>query len=375
MFTTQNKHVTVSVINDLSSDNRVKKTCKELIAMGFKVTLVGRKLPSSNPITNWSFETKRMKLLFKKGILFYTFFNTRLFFYLLFSKSDVLYANDLDTLLPNYLVSKLKGSKLIYDSHEIFCEVPELQSTPFKKRIWESVEKMIIPRLKYCITVNQSIANYFKNKYGTEFKVVRNIPADVNGQPIKDRSELGIKPGVKMIVLQGAGINIQRGAEELVQAMKFVEGAQLFIIGGGDVWAKLEQLVQENKLEDKVKLIKKIPKKELANYTFNADLGISIDKDTNLNYSYSLPNKIFDYIHAEVPILASRLVEIEALISRFNIGAFITSHDPAHIAERIGWMLHSPDYQVWKDNMKQAKKALTWEEEKKVLINLVKSMN
>lgn len=375
MFTTQNKHVTVSVINDLSSDNRVKKTCDELVALGFKVTLVGRELPSSSPITNWNFETKRMKLLFKKGVLFYMFFNTRLFFYLLFKKSDVLFANDLDTLLPNYLVSKLKGSKLIYDSHEIFCEVPELKETPFKKKIWERVERMIVPKLKYCITVNKSISNYFKEKYGTEFKVVRNIPAEVNGQPIKERSELGIKPGVKMIVLQGAGINIQRGAEELVQAMKFLEGAQLFIIGGGDVWTKLEQLVQENKLEDKVKLITKIPKEELMNYTFNADLGISIDKDTNLNYSYSLPNKIFDYIYAEVPILASRLLEIEGLISQFNIGAFITSHDPAHIAERIGWMLHSPDYRLWKDNLKHAKKALTWEEEKKVLINLVHSMN
>ncbi|MBK6521497.1 MAG: glycosyltransferase [Sphingobacteriaceae bacterium] len=194
MFTTQNKHVTVSVINDLSSDNRVKKTCNELVAMGFKVTLVGRKWPSSLPIINWNFETKRMKLLFKKGVLFYAFFNTRLFFYLLFKKSDVLYANDLDTLLPNYLISKLKGSKLIYDSHEIFCEVPELQQTPFKKKIWERIEKSIVPKLKYCITVNQSIANYFKEKYGTEFKVVRNIPAEVNGQPIKERSELGLNP-------------------------------------------------------------------------------------------------------------------------------------------------------------------------------------
>jgi len=375
LFTTQNKRVTVSVINDLSSDNRVKKTCNEFVAMGFKVTLIGRELPSSTPIKNWNFDTKRMKLLFKKGVLFYAFFNFRLFFYLLFKKSDVLYANDLDTLLPNYLVSKLKGTKLIYDSHEIFCEVPELQETPFKKRIWERLEKRIVPKLKYCITVNQSIANYFKKKYGTEFKVVRNIPAEVNGQPIKDRSELGIKPGIKMIVLQGAGINIQRGAEELVMAMKFLEGAQLFVIGGGDVWNKLEQLVKENKLEDKVKLIKRIPKEELANYTFNADLGISIDKDTNLNYSYSLPNKIFDYIHAEVPILASKLIEIESLISKFNIGAFITSHEPEHIAERIGWMLHSPDYKLWKSNLKQAKKALTWEEERKVLINLVHSMN
>ncbi len=375
MFTTQNKRITVSVINDLSSDSRVKRTCHELVAMGFKVTLVGRELPSSLPIVNWNFETKRMKLLFKKGVLFYAFFNIRLFFYLLFKKSDVLYANDLDTLMPNYFVAKIKGIKLIYDSHEIFCEVPELQQTPFKKRIWERVEKRIVPKLKYCITVNQSIANYFKTKYGTDFKVVRNIPADINGQPIKNKAELGIKPGVKMIVLQGAGINIQRGAEELVQAMKFVDNAQLFIIGGGDVWEKLEQLVKENKLEDKVKLIKKIPKEELLNYTCNADLGISIDKDTNLNYKFSLPNKIFDYIQAEVPILASRLTEIEGIITQFNIGGFIENHEPAHIAERIGQTLHSSDYKVWKENLKKAKKALTWEEERKVLINLVHSMN
>lgn len=371
MFTTQNKHVTVSVINDLSNDNRVKKTCSELEALGFQVTLIGRKLPSSAPIHNWNYETKRMKLLFTKGVLFYFFFNVRLFFYLLFKKSDLLYANDLDTLLPNYIVSKLKGVKLIYDSHEIFCEVPELQETPIKKRIWERVEKSIVPKLKYCITVNESIANYFNSKYGVNFKVVRNIPAEYNGQPIKERAELGIKPGVKLIVLQGAGINIQRGAEELVLAMKFVDNSQLFIIGGGDVWGKLKQLVKENNLEDKVKLINKIPKEELINYTFNADLGISIDKNTNLNYSYSLPNKLFDYIQSEVPILATRLVEIEALIKKYNIGSFIEDHDPSHIAEKINEMLHSNNYSTWKENLKLAKKELTWKEERKVLINLV----
>jgi glycosyltransferase involved in cell wall biosynthesis len=375
LFTTQNKRVTVSVINDLSTDNRVKKTCDELVALGCKVSLVGRRLPSSKPIEHWNFETKRMNLIFKRGVLFYAFFNTRLFFYLLFKKSDLLYANDLDTLMPNYLVSKLKGIPLIYDSHEIFCEVPELQETPFKKRIWERVEKSIVPKLKYCITVNQSIATYFKEKYGADFKVVRNISPEWAGKPLKTRSELGIKPGVKMIVLQGAGINIQRGAEELVLAMKFISDANLFVIGGGDVWHKLEELVKENKLEDKVKLIRKLPKEELMSYTANADLGISIDKDTNLNYSYSLPNKIFDYIQAGVPILASRLKEIESLISQFNIGAFIDDHRPEHIAERIGLMLHSNDYPVWKENLKQAKKVFTWEEERKVLINLVKSIH
>ena len=135
MFTTQNKRVIVSVINDLTSDARVKKTCDELVALGFKVVLMGRKLQNSSPIEGWAFETKRMHLLFTSGVCFYLFFNIRLFFVLLFSKSNLLFANDLDTLLPNYWVSKIKRIPLIYDSHELFCEVPELQHTPFKKRI------------------------------------------------------------------------------------------------------------------------------------------------------------------------------------------------------------------------------------------------
>jgi glycosyltransferase involved in cell wall biosynthesis len=375
LFTTQHKRVTVSVINDLSSDSRVKRACNELVEMGCKVTLVGRKLPSSPPINGWNFETKRMRLLFTKGVPFYFFFHVRLFFYLLFKKSDLLYANDLDTLWPNYIISKLKGIPLIYDSHEIFCEVPELQQTPVKKKIWERLEKWIVPKLKYCITVNQSIADYFKEKYGTDFKVVRNISPPLSQKPTKDKSALGIKPGQKMLVLQGAGINIQRGAEELVQAMNYVDNAVLFIIGGGDVWAELERLVKEHKLEDKVRMIRRIPREELVNYTVNADLGITIDKDTNLNYRYSLPNKIFDYIQAGVPILASRLREIEAIISNYAIGAFIEEHQPQHVAKRIMYMLNAPEYQTWKANMARAQKELTWDEERKVLINLVRSID
>jgi glycosyltransferase involved in cell wall biosynthesis len=116
-------------------------------------------------------------------------------------------------------------------------------------------------------------------------------------------------------LLQGAGINVDRGAEELIDAMEFVQNAVLYIIGSGDVWENLKQKVSCNKnIQNKVVLINKLPKSELINYTFNADIGLSIDKNTNLNYLYSLPNKIFDYIQAEIPILASRLPEIENII-------------------------------------------------------------
>jgi glycosyltransferase involved in cell wall biosynthesis len=316
-----------------------------------------------------------MHLIFKKGVLFYLFFNIRLFFILIVKKADLLVANDLDTLLPNYLMSKIKGVPLIYDSHEIFCEVPELQNSPSKKKIWQALESFIVPKLKYAITVNESIANYFENKYQTKFTVVRNIPPHLVTDQNRSKSDLGIPDNKRMIILQGAGINIERGAEELIDAMTYLDNVVLYIIGSGDVWSLLEKKVSELKLQEKVKLIKKLPKVELINYTIHADLGLSIDKPTNLNYQLSLPNKVFDYIDAEVPILATRLKEIEALIIKYKIGAFIESHDPKHIANAINNALNSASIKAWKENTKLAKKVLNWEEERKVLINLVKSIN
>jgi glycosyltransferase involved in cell wall biosynthesis len=156
--------------------------------------------------------------------------------------------------------------------------------------------------------------------------------------------------------------------------MKYIDDAVLYVIGSGDVWHTLQKLVIENGLNSKVILISKLPKTDLMNYTRLADIGISIDKDTNLNYRYSLPNKVFDYIQAEVPILASRLVEIEKVINEFQIGDFIDSHEPNHIADKLQEMVRSVKYLKWKENLKHAKNVLTWEEERKVLLNLVSSI-
>jgi len=118
------------------------------------VLLIGRKLNNSTDLPAWPFKTSRMNLLVNKGPLFYMLFNCNLFFKLLFKKCDLLYANDLDTLLPNYLISRIKRIPIIYDSHELFCEVPELKSSPLKRKIWLSVEGWIVPKLKNCISVD-----------------------------------------------------------------------------------------------------------------------------------------------------------------------------------------------------------------------------
>lgn len=363
--------VIVSVINDLSTDQRVARSCDVLTELGYDVLLVGREQKSSQPLAPRAYACKRMKLLFEQGPQFYFFFNLRLFFVLWFRKADLLLANDLDTLGPNYLVSKLKGIPLVYDSHEIFCEVPELQANPAKKRIWESLEKRIVPKLNYAITVNESIAAYFKEKYKAPFIAVRNIPDYRKPDHVKNRKDLGLPEDRKIVILQGAGINVQRGAEELVEAFRYLNHRYLLlIVGSGDVIAQLKENVARFELTHNVMFVGKIPAAELRQYTLNADLGVTIDKDTNLNYHFSLPNKVFDYIHAGIPVLASRLPEIERLLTTYNIGTFIENHDPEHIASQIEAFLNSEAYAHCRNNTRQAALQNNWPQEKQKLVTL-----
>ena len=369
------KRAIVSVINDLSTDQRVHKVCNTLQHLGFEVTLVGRKQQLSLPLAKRNYTTKRMFLLFEKGPIFYAEYHLRLFFYLLFHKADVLVSNDLDTLLPNYLISKLKTSNLVYDTHELFCEVPELQANPTKKKIWKRIETRIFPKLKHVFTVNDSIAKIYKDEYKVEVKVIRNVPLLANQTNVvkASKQELGIPNDKKVIVLQGAGINMDRGAEEAVQAMQYVNDTILLIIGTGDVISVLKQMVTGLRLDSKVKFVGKVPLEKLMQYTQHADIGLTLDKDTNINYRYSLPNKLFDYIHAGVPVLASDLVEVKKIIQQYKIGDCIENHTPQHIADKLNSMLNDEvRLQIWKKNAKIAAIQLNWDNEELKLVEIYK---
>lgn len=341
--------------------------------LGFDVLLVGRIKHDSPPLPNRPYPMHRMKLLFEKGPFFYAEYNTRLFFYLLFRRADLLFSNDLDTLLPNYLISKVRNTTLVYDSHEYFTETPELVNRKFVQKVWKTIEGWIFPKLKDVITVNESIAALFEKKYHTNVHVVRNIPHAPKPSKVKSRKEL-VMPGNKAVVLlQGAGINIQRGAEEMVEAMQYLEGIQLYIIGGGDVIEILKKMSHDLGLAQKITFLPRMPFEDLQHYTANADIGLSLDKDTNINYRYSLPNKLFDYINAGIPVLASPLVEVKKIIRRYQVGETIDTHDPDHLAGKIKNMLGNRDKLAeYRRNCLEAAKHLNWEKEKQNLIKILK---
>ena len=361
--------IIVSVTNDLYTDQRVHKVCSYLHSNGYDVLLVGRILPNSKHLDSRPYSTHRMRLIFKKGALFYAFYNLRLFLFLLIRRSDILLSNDLDTLLANYLACGLKRKcRVVYDSHELFTEVPELTSRLRVQKIWKKIEQWIFPKLKSVYTVNQSIADIYEKLYNIPVGVVRNVSRKWEPKNIKSKEELSIPEDKKMIILQGSGINIDRGGEEAVEAMKWVDNAVLYIVGGGDVISQLKNTVVKNNLSNKVVFIDRVPYDEMMNYTHHADLGLTLDKDSNPNYQFSLPNKVFDYIHASTPILSSDLIEIRRVIDKYDIGEVLKEYSPRSIADQIISLFEHPEkLDKLKANCVKASKIECWENEREKL--------
>jgi len=369
------KRIVISVSNDLDTDQRVQKQCRFLYNSGFEIALYGRKLKDSKPIERPYF-TQRFNLLFNKGFLFYAALNTRLLGILLFAKADAFYANDLDTLPANYLASLLRRKPLIYDSHEFFTEVPEVQNRPLVKSVWKFFERICIRGCDLVLTVSQSIADLLQTTYKLdEVFLVRNVPyerIEINPVP---KAEIGISENQFLLLLQGTGINIDRGAEELIEAMTFLDDTLLLIIGGGNAMSILKAKVHRLNLTKKVIFKDKMPFSQMMRYTAAADLGLSLDKNTNINYKFSLPNKLFDYALAGIPVLTSDLHEVKKIVKGYNIGEVIDTHDPKLIAQKLESLReNSSQLEIYRKNTSTLLTELSWEKEFRPVLEKIKEI-
>ena len=359
------KRIVISTSNDISTDNRVHKVAMLLRSLGYEVLWVGRKLPNSLAIER-PYQVRRLSLMFKKGALFYAELQVRLFFFLLTHRSTHLLSNDLDTLLPNYLVSRLFQSTLIYDTHEYFCGVPELEGRCAKK-VWQVLERSLFPRVEHIWTVNESIADLYEADYGKRPKVFRNISPMPEGFERVSRGKLGLPENKIIAINQGSGMNLDRGLEEAVEAIDGMsEEWMLLLVGSGDAIPALKESVRQRGLESKVFFVGRVPYAQLLQYTAAADIGLSLDKDTNINYRFSLPNKLFDYLHCGIPIVTSPLVEVARIVEGYCVGATVEPTDIEALRNTMVQVVAQRE--LYAKGIERVQRELNWARESEALM-------
>lgn len=345
------------------------RICTSLEMAGYEVTLVGRELKSSAPITDKVFRQQRLQPFFLKGKLFYAEYNIRLFFYLLFQRFDIVGGIDLDTILPCYFVARIKGATIVYDAHELFPEVPEVINRPVTQRIWQLVEKFAVLHIKNCYTVSDGLATYFSRCYGKFFEVIRNVPVLEEVSPAHD------DPGEHPFIFYQGALNDGRGLEQLIAAMRFIP-LQLKIAGEGDLSDHLRKLTIELQLQGKVHFLGKLLPAELRKITQESFIGVNLLDNKGLSYYFSLANKFFDYVHAGVPVITMNYPEYRNLNAQYEVAVLVNDLETITLVKTITALADNKDaYFRLRKNCLAARQIWNWQKEEQKLLDFYRSLS
>lgn len=301
-------------------------------------------------------------------------------------KFDIIYANDFPTLLPASRLAKYYKARLIYDSHEIYLGTLNQfysDNIYFLKR-WVLiiimkfirafgffVEKKLVKQADYFITTSVSFLNYFKNIYPIRNSlVVMNCPPTKDlAKPINLKKQLNIPENSPLFVFQGV-LNKGRAINELLEAMRLVNvKIHLLIIGKGMLKNNILDFIEENKIKN-IHFLDFVPADKLPSYTNAADVGINLQAPINISKKLASANKLFEYMHAEIPILASNVPENSRILHETKTG-LLTENNPKEIARKIE-ILAFQDNSSYISNCKIAKQKYNWENQEKELMQIFK---
>lgn len=356
------KKIIISAFSNLYTDQRIEKVCRTLYENGYQVELIGNDWNGAEKMER-HYPFSRIHLASKSLKTAYFEFNWKLY-HKLKDKADhhtIFLANDIDALLPNYLLAKKLNIPLVFDSHEIFSEMPAIQGK-MSQKLWRYVEKSIVPRIKYMITASESYAKWFQKKYGADPVVIQNAPRKLDFTMEIPENE------PKIFLYQGA-LNPFRGIDRAILAMHHLEGIVFKIAGDGPRKKEYEELVAKEKLEDKVHFLGKLKPDDLRKITAMADVGMSIEENGGDSYFYSLPNKVLDCIQSRVPLVLADLPEMRNIKNKFDVGEIIKDHQPENIAAAVNKVLNK-GRKAYQEELEKAASALCWENEELKLLSL-----
>jgi glycosyltransferase involved in cell wall biosynthesis len=283
------------------------------------------------------------------------------------TKFNVVVCNDLNTLPIGVFYKKInrRGDvKVIYDAHEYETEVNGLIG--IKKQLARLLERFFIKHADEVITVSDSIANEYRRLYSIKKPhLILNCPLYSNvSKQNHFRETLGISTDQKIFLYQG-GLSTGRGVELFIEAFSQIDNEQAVLVCMG--YGPLEAMVKiKAKQCERVFFHPAVSPEVLLNYTSSADYGICFIEDTCLSYRYCLPNKMFEYLMAGLPVLASNLFEMRRLVEAENVGIIAQENTIKGFKEAVNSLLDK-DYEKIKENIFFARKKYCWEEQEKIL--------
>jgi len=290
--------------------------------------------------------------------------------------ADVYHAHDDNALLPCYIAARWCRKPLVFDAHEV--PLSWLESIA-----WKPLRALLVcffaHLLKYCagvIAVSPPIAEAIRKYYRvSSVTLVRNVLAY---RPVAKsdrlRQLLGLTSETRIALYQG-NLQMDRGLELLVHAAAYLHENIVLILMGksiGNAQAELEALISAKKLGHRVKLLAPVPYQELLDWTASADIGLIIYRSDSANIRWCLPNKLFEYLMAGLPVLASSLEAVEEIITMYAVGRIIPSLAPAEVGAAINAILaDSASLEHMHQNaLRVAQSELCWERESQQLLNL-----
>ncbi|NEQ51527.1 MAG: glycosyltransferase family 4 protein [Leptolyngbya sp. SIO3F4] len=361
------KRIVCTVTTDLNYDQRMIRICSSLAKAGYDVTLVGRKRDFSNDLQTRNFKQKRLNGWFESGFFFYAEYNIRLFLHLWRERYDIINAVDLDSILPGYLVSRLRKTPIVYDAHEYFTEQEEIVKRPLIKRFWKWVEQVTVPRIKYGYTVSKGYADLFEREYNVHYQIVRNVTL-LQKLPRVETSD------IPFILYQGA-VNKGRGLEVLVEAMQYIEGYKLCICGLGDIYESLIKQTQQMGLDKKIKFLGYVQPDELRSITAQASIGITLFANDGLSHQHSLANRFFDYMHAGVPQVAMKYPEYEQFNEEHEVACLLEKLDVNQVVEALQKLINDPAYyEHLRAQALKARQVHCWQQDEQTLLNVYETL-
>lgn len=300
---------------------------------------------------------------------------------------DYIWANDLPDLKPALKLKEKIGFKVIYDSHEIFVGTLN-QFFPSKAKWYKSIlyktalfvmstlgnwaEKKMVKSADEFVTTSISFKNYFKNKYKRDdIQIVMNCPNIQTANDFYDfRSEYNLSSDSFVLLFQGR-LNAGRALIEMIESMAYVKSnVHLFVIGDGTLKKDMQKRTAELSLQEKVHFIDEVPSAELLRYTRGADAGINLQASINISKHLASANKLFEYTHSGIPTIGSDVPENRLIIEKYDLGMLVRNN-PKEIADAINKMSES-DLSKYKDNCKKAAMEYNWENQEKVILDLIK---